>query len=128
MADQMLVKIGEFLVQASNEDLTTPTGLALVGKLLRLSGLQEIVNNINFGKRSKPYIKIGDTLVSYIAMLCQGKPCYDDIRELHANESFSKKALDIEHIPSSEALRLRMNNIGGALHQEILRACLKSPN
>lgn len=116
------VKIGEFLVQASNEDLTTPTGLVLVGELLRLSGLQEIVNDKKLGKRSKPYIKIGDTLASYIAMLCQAKPCYDDIRELHANESFSKKALHIEHIPSSEALRLRMNNIGGALHQEILMA------
>ena len=71
------VKIGGFLVQESNENLTTPTGLILVGKLIRLSRLQEIVNENKLGKRSKPYIKIGDTLSSYIAMLCQAKTCYD---------------------------------------------------
>ena len=121
-AQEKKVNIGGFLVQASNEDLNTPTGLILVGELIRLSGLQEIVNKNKFGKRSRPYIKIGDSLSSYIAMLCQAKPCYDDIRELRANEDFCKKALHIEQIPSPEALRLRMNHIGGALHQDILTA------
>ena len=61
----------------------TPSGLVFVGQIL---GKSAFVGKINRAPISKDYqqkqIKNGDILLTYIGMLCQGKPQYEAVREM----------------------------------------------
>lgn len=51
-------------------------------------------------------IKNGDILLSYIGMLCQGKPRYEAVREMMDDPNYYKYAPGIAYaIPSAETLR-----------------------
>ena len=59
-------------------------------------------------------IKNGDILLTYIGMLCQGKPQYEAVREMMDDPDYYKYALGIAYaIPSAETLRQRFDMIGG---------------
>lgn len=64
-------------IEFSDERLITPSGLVFVGQIL---GKSSFVKKINRAPISKDYlqkqIKNGDVLLTYIGMLCQGKPQY----------------------------------------------------
>ena len=61
--------------------------------------------------------------LTYIGLLCQGKPSFEAVRELHADPEYYKAALGISYaIPSAETLRQRMDIIGRTLRDEILAA------
>lgn len=64
-------------IEFSDERLITPSGLVFVGQIL---GKSSFVKKINRAPISKDYlqkqIKNGDVLLTYIGMLCQGKPKY----------------------------------------------------
>ena len=60
----------------TNERLITPSGLSIVGGLLKKSEFVRLANRMPVKqKRSEPQIKNGDILLSYIGLLCQGKTC-----------------------------------------------------
>ena len=65
-------------IEFSDERLITPSGLVFVGQIL---GKSSFVKKINRAPISKDYlqkqIKNGDVLLTYIGMLCQGKPQYE---------------------------------------------------
>ena len=109
-------------VGLSNERLITPSGLSIVGEIL---GNSDIVKNCNkkTDKRSEPQIKTSDILLTYTGLLCQGKTAFDAVREMEEDSEYYKMALGImTDIPSSEALRQRMDGIGSSLRNEILKS------
>ena len=111
-------------VEFSNERLITPSGLVFVGQIL---GKSDFVKKMNRAPISKDYlqkqIKNGDILLTYIGMLCQGKPQYEAVREMMDDPDYYKQALGISYaIPSAETLRQRFDMIGDTLRKDILQA------
>ncbi len=111
-------------VEFSNERLITPSGLVFVGQIL---GKSDFVKKINRAPISNEYlqkqIKNGDILLTYIGMLCQGKPQYEAVREMMDDPDYYKYALGVSYaIPSAETLRQRFDMIGDSLRKDILQA------
>jgi len=118
------MKTKKLEVKISNERLITPSGLSIVGAMLGKSDFVANCNSQTTGKRSEPYIKNGDVLLTYIGLLCQGKTRFEAVNEMIDGDSdFFKMALGInKNIPSTETLRQRMDSIGSSLRSEILNA------
>lgn len=111
-------------IEFSDERLITPSGLVFVGQIL---GKSNFVKKINRAPISNEYlqkqIKNGDILLTYIGMLCQGKPQYEAVREMMDDPDYYKYALGIAYaIPSAETLRQRFDMIGDSLRGDILQA------
>ena len=112
----------KIVVELSDERLITPSGLALVGGALAKSDLVKRANRMTVDKkRSQPQIKNGDIFLTYIGLLCQGKPQFEAVKELHEDPEYFKAALGISYgIPSAETLRQRMDSIGSSRREDIL--------
>ena len=108
----MTTKIG-FDVEIGTEDLVTPSGLEIVGMALQKTNLRSEANAI-LKKEAQKDIKTGDCVAAWIGLLCQGKTSFDDVREMLENPGFYRSALGSAKIPSSEALRMRLDEIGDA--------------
>ena len=111
-------------VEFSDERLITPSSLVFVGQIL---GKRDFVKKMNRAPISKEYlqrqIKNGDILLTYIGMLCQGKPQYEAVREMMDDPDYYKYALEIAYaIPAAETLRQRFDMIGDTLRKDILQA------
>lgn len=111
-------------IEFSDERLITPSGLVFVGQIL---GKSNFVKKINRAPISNEYlqkqIKNGDILLTYIGMLCQGKPQYEAVREMMDDPGYYKYALGIAYaIPSAKTLRQRFDMIGDSLRGDILQA------
>ena len=111
-------------IEFSDERLITLSGLVFVGQIL---GKSSFVKKINRAPISKDYlqkqIKNGDVLLTYIGMLCQGKPQYEAVREMMDDPDYYKYALGISYaIPSAETLRQRFDMIGDSLRKDIQQA------
>lgn len=111
-------------IEFSDERLITPSGLVFVGQIL---GNSDFVKKINTAPISNDYlqkhIKNGDVLLTYIGMLCQGKPQYEAVREMMDDPEYYQYALGIvKAIPSAETLRQRFDMIGDTLRKDILQA------
>ena len=71
--------------------------------------------------RSQHQMKNGDIPLTYIGMLCMGKPADDSIHEFDNDSEFYQYVLGIPRkIPSEETLRQRMDDIGSSLRGQIL--------
>ena len=71
--------------------------------------------------RSQHQIKNGDIVLTYLGMLCMGKPYFEAVHEMDDDRDFYKAALGITRsIPSEETLRQRMDDIGDSLRRTIL--------
>ena len=83
-------------IEFSDERLITSSGLVFVGQIL---GKSSFVKKINRAPISKDYlqkqIKNGDVLLTYIGMLCHGKPQYEAVREMMDDPDYYKYALGI---------------------------------
>ena len=111
-------------VVLSDERLITPSGLSLGGQIL---GKSDFVKKINRAPVSKEYlqsqIKNGDILLTYIGLLCQGKPQFEAVKEMSDDPEYYKLSLGINYkIPSAETLRQRFDRIGNTLRDDILMA------
>ena len=110
------------IVKYTNERIIPASGLAVVGALLGKSNFTKKLNHMDVTKnRSQHQIKNGDIILTYIAMLCMGKPYYEAVHEMDDDKEFYKTALGITRsIPSEETLRQRMDDIGDSLREQIL--------
>ena len=102
-----------FSVEIGTEDLVTPSGLQFVGSVLSMTGFRAAVDSL-VGATKQKGIKTSDIFATMIGLLCQGKTAYDDVREMLENPDFYKFALGNVKIPSAEALRTRLDEIGDA--------------
>lgn len=114
------------IIVVSNERLITPSGLVFVGETLQSIGFSDCINAASKKLlQSNPHIKDGPVLVTYIGMLCQGKPYFEAVKEMQADPEFYKLTLGIKKIPSAETLRQRMDMIGDSFRDPILEANVK---
>ncbi|MBO4265611.1 MAG: IS1380 family transposase [Lachnospiraceae bacterium] len=111
-------------VEFSDERLITPSGLVFVGQILGKSAFVKKINRAPIsGDYLQKQIKNGDILLTYIGMLCQGKPQYEAVREMQDDPEYYKYSLGIAYaIPSAETLRQRFDMIGDSLRKDILQA------
>ena len=110
------------IVEFTNERIIPASGLAVVGTLLGKSGFIKKLNRMDItSNRSQHQIKNGDIVLTYLGMLCMGKPYFEAVHEMDDDKDFYKTALGITRsIPSEETLRQRMDDIGDSLRQTIL--------
>ena len=110
------------IVEFTDERIIPAGGLSVVGALLGKSDFVKKLNRMDVTKnRSQHQIKNGDILLTYLGMLCMGKPYFEAVHEMDDDKEFYKAALGITRaIPSEETLRQRMDYIGDSLRQTIL--------
>lgn len=111
-----------FKIEFTNERIIPASGLAVVGAILGKSDFVKRSNRMDVTpNRSQHQIKNGDILLTYIGMLCMGKPAFQAVHEMDDDRDFYKSALGIAYdIPSEETLRQRMDDIGSTLRKRIL--------
>lgn len=97
-----------YLLEQSDETLTTHSGLSLVGLLLAKTELEKKLSRMPLSDRMAPTISHFDIIASYIGLLCQGKSDFDHIEPFRQDPFFSQ-ALLINTVPSSSTLRQRMD-------------------
>ena len=111
------------IVEFTDERIIPAGGLAVVGALLGKSDFAKKLNRMDITKnRSQHQIKNGDIILTYIGMLCMGKPYFEAVHEMDDDKAFYQAALGITRsIPSEETLRQRMDEKLGLIAYNILR-------
>lgn len=111
------------VIKYTNERIIPAGGLAVVGAILGKSNFVKKLNRMNVTKnRSQHQIKNGDIILTYIGMLCMGKPYFEAVHEMDDDKDFYHTALGITRsIPSEETLRQRMDDIGDSMRSTILQ-------
>lgn len=101
-----------FIIEESDEILTTHAGLAAVGDLLRKTKLRARLNATHLPERPDPKVSHGDLVSSYIGLLCLGKNDFDHIGA-HREDVFFRAAVGLRAVPSSPTLRQRLDLAAG---------------
>ncbi len=107
-----------FIIKEGDENLTSHSGLALIGALLNRTQLGERVDSTILPGCQEPKIPHGDIIKSMIGLLCMGKPDYDAI-EAFRDIPFFGHSLGIGQCPASPTLRQRLDVVKGAFDQII---------
>lgn len=97
-----------FVIEQSDETITTHSGLSLVGLLLNKTDLGNRLNHTAIKGLGNPDISNRDVAYSYLGLLCQGKSDFDHI-EPFRKDPFFPAALQIDTVPSSPTLRQRLD-------------------
>jgi hypothetical protein len=101
-----------FIIEETDEHLTSHAGLALVGALLEKTDLRRRLDGVKLvAGRKRAEISNGDNAVAMIGLLCLGKPDFDAIEAFRA-EPFFAMALGMSRTPSSPTLRQRVEKAG----------------
>ena len=70
----------EFILEASDETLSTHSGLGLIGLLSSKTNVYERLSHIHLPIiKTLPFISNGDIIHSYLGLLCQSKYDFDHI-------------------------------------------------
>ena len=104
------MKQDHFKIIFGKERLITPSGLAIVGQLLKKLDLKSKLNKM--GEQKNYAHRNYECTVGYTALLCQGKTSYEDMKEMLEDTSFYCTALQINSIPSAETVRQRLDSLG----------------
>ena len=118
---RMTLANNNIVVEYTNERIIPAGGLAVVGAILGKSNFTKRLNRMDVTEnRSQHQIKNGDIILTYIGMLCMGKPYFEAVHEMDDDKAFYQAALGITRsIPSEETLRQRMDDIGDSLRSLI---------
>lgn len=95
-----------FIIERSEEDLTSHSGLALAG--MAINRYTDLAQSL---KREVPLrhgIAHADVLRSYLGLLCLGKSDFEAVSNVREDEFFAA-ALSVVAVPSAETLRQRMD-------------------
>jgi len=100
----------KFHVTRSTEKINSIGGSVLSGSLLNKSGLR--INAPQLKDVTSPSaLPTYDILASYTGLLLSGHTAYDDIKLFSENTMF-RKVYGLASLPSAEALRQRLDNLG----------------
>lgn len=78
-------------IEFTNERIIPASGLAVVGAILGKSDFVKRCNRMDVTpNRSQHQIKNGDILLTYISMLCMGKPEFQAVHEMDETGIFIK--------------------------------------
>ena len=110
------------IVEFTNERTIPASGPAVVGALLGKGDFIKKLNRMDVtSNRFQHQIKNGDIVLTYLGMLCMGKPYFEAVHEMDDDKDFYKAALGITRsIPFEETLRQRMDDSGDSIRQTIL--------
>ena len=110
------------IIKFTDERIVPASSLAVVGTVLGKSDFTNKLNRMDVTpNRSQHQIKNGDIILTYIGMLCMGKPSFESVHEMDDDKEFYQAALGITRsIPSEETLRQRMDAIGDSIREIIL--------
>ena len=101
-----------FQLEQSSENLTSHSGLALFGAMLKGSQLASKLNRIELPKaKQEPQISHNDVMVSYIGLLGLGQSDYEAIEPFRDDEAGFKLLLDLAAVPSCATLRQRLDQL-----------------
>jgi hypothetical protein len=114
------MKRPRFVIETTAEMLHSQSGFALAGTILNNGRLRKRLDMIRPGKRRKGSVPDSDVLISMIALLCHGKSDFEAI-EAFQDDSFFKRALGLESVPSEPTLRQRLDGIGLAAESILLK-------
>ena len=95
-----------FIIERSEEDLTSHSGLALTG--MAINRYTDLAQSL---KREVPLrhgISHADVLRSYLGLLCLGKSDFEAVSAVREDDFFAA-ALSVGTVPSAETLRQRMD-------------------
>ena len=92
------------IVRSTSDTLTSHSGLALVGRALAQTRLDQDLGSIPL----RHGIAHADCVKSYVGLLCTGKSDFDAI-ENRREDRFFKTALGITKVPSAPSLRQRFD-------------------
>lgn len=95
-----------FIIEQSEADITSHSGLALVGV-----ALNQYTTLAQQATRTIPQLRgiaHADILRSYIGLLCLGKNDFEAVSNVHEDDFF-RTAMGIDTIPSTETLRQRLD-------------------
>jgi hypothetical protein len=84
------------------------SGLALVGEMARISGLDDLCQKIS--PKKNPHIPERDIIKTLCGLICQGKSDFDNVRQV-MDDNFFQYALDLSKIPSAEIMRQRFKSL-----------------
>ena len=80
---RMTLANNNIVVEYTNERIIPAGGLAVVGAILGKSDFTKRLNRMDVTeKRSQHQIKNGDIILTYIGMLCMGKPYFEAVHEM----------------------------------------------
>jgi hypothetical protein len=98
------------LEQSLREIHTSHAGLALLGRAIRLSGLEAAVDELPLLHG----IAHRDIVKSYLGLLALGKSDFEAVSNMR-EDPFFRQALDLKRVPSAARLRLRLDQHAEAL-------------
>ena len=82
------------IVEFTNERIIPASGLAVVGALLGKSDFIKKLNRMDVTSNwSQHQIKNGDIVLTYLGMLCMGKPYFEAVHEMDDDRDFTKPLL-----------------------------------
>jgi hypothetical protein len=103
-------KFAPYKIVTGNQRLLSSSGLAIIGQILKHTGLRKALNAIN---KTKSALHMNFECVAvYLALLCQGKTAYENMREMREDPQYYCCALRLKGLPSVETLRQRLDEIG----------------
>jgi len=83
-------------IEFTNERIIPASGLAVVGAILGKSDFVKNCNRMDVTENhSQHQIKNGDILLTYLGMLCMGKPDFVSVHDMEDDPDFYKMALGI---------------------------------
>jgi len=94
-------------VQRSSSSQMGPAGLALIGEMARISGLDNLAKQ---SMAKQPNITYPEILRTLCGLLCQGKTDFDQVKG-YQNDQFFQAALGLDRVPSAEILRQRFKEL-----------------
>lgn len=114
-----------FQIEQGNEELSSHSGLALVGAILNRSRIRERLDTVRLPEHPFPEISHGDIATAMIGLICLGKPDFDAIENFR-DDTFFLQSLELSSVPSSPTLRQRLDSAQGAWCDIILKesACM----
>lgn len=112
----------KILYKLTDERIPAVSGIGLAGDILSNGGFLEKFRDVRLSeKRSRKQIDVGTILLTFLALLCMGKPDFECVRELQNDAAFYQYALHLNRgFPSSATLRQRMDEIGSKLREKLL--------
>ena len=104
-----------FEIVQGDEQLSSHSGLALVGAILDRTSIQERLDGVVLPEHPLPEISHGEVATAMIGLICLGKPDFDAI-ETFRDDPFFLQSLGLDSVPSSPTLRQRLDSARGAFN------------
>lgn len=108
-----------FQIVQGDEQLSSHSGLALVGAILRRSRIRQRLDAVALSEHPFPEISHGEVATAMVGLICLGKPDFDAV-EAFRDDPFFLQSLELASVPSSPTLRQRLDSAKGAFDEIIL--------